>query len=560
MSELEWKLPDRVIAGERFDVAVVVTGREGTKVDAVTLAFEGILEWSEDESSQSISTHSAEETLLRETRKLGAREVFTASFRAPKDAIPTLENPAMRWRLRFFLSIPWHFDFEDWADVVVVARTIEAPEPEPWRSLIEMESGIRAEMVLDDRHLAPGMRINARFVLFDLAGRNVYSVAIVLAQIQAWKSGNRTFSRVVRSIPCFSRDKGFVEGAIESFTIAVPSDAVPSFEVPDRPGLRIRWAARVMMEDDQHSEKADIEVDVGPYEPREVPDAAAKIPLGTERWRSLLTNICTSHALVLADEEDDRVSAEGELSGLPLTIALEPTEMRADLHWPSFEIALVARPDKASGRRVKGLEIGKAQVYARDPEQARALLGEAMLEALEPFDHVRLSDEHALVTRSAGVGHASDRLEKFMKNVEALANAVNRTMPQVPPPSSMRTAIPAWRAFAEERGGTLANGSLALRGIAWGGASLSLETTFDDDGAPNGARVTLRPSWKLAGEIPSDLQTQIPFPCTLAVGPELVELTLPSPLHDPRTIAPGFDVMVAIAERLAIGGAHGPYR
>jgi hypothetical protein len=151
-------------------------------------------------------------------------------------------------------------------------------------------------------------------------------------------------------------------------------------------------------------------------------------------------------------------------------------------------------------------------------------------------------------------------LQAFVDQVRAVATAVSVARRRTPPPTVMKSAIPAWQTFVEARGGTLFVARMMMVDVPWDGAALGFETTFDDDGEPNGVRATMRTAATLSGDPPDDLRTKLTSSIAIEVQANAIVATWSGACDDPARCVADLDVVRAMIDRLSVDARTGPYR
>jgi hypothetical protein len=253
-------------------------------------------------------------------------------------------------------------------------------------------------------------------------------------------------------------------------------------------------------------------------------------------------------------------------------------ELSAEIRWEPLGLDLLVEKSRLGA--LLGVDVGDApfqrrfRVRGRDASQVRSALPATLRRALLGFDEVRLDDERAEV-RSAAPGHDQPWIGDFVGRVAALAAAVRAASALIAPPPALAEALPAWRAFAAERGGSLTVGDLGVRGATLDGARLDVLTTFDRAGAPAGAALVLlvdpplpssfdpTSTGDLAAAPPAAraaLAAMADLAADLRVEPREVRLSRPGPLLDPEALVEPARSLMALCAALRGDRALGPYR
>ena len=301
-------------------------------------------------------------------------------------------------------------------------------------------------------------------------------------------------------------------------------------------------------------------------------------PVGRERRALTWATVAEKYGLT-NDAEQERMAAT--IGAIALSIQLQDRGTLglyavATLRWPGLGLDLHAELRTLTDLFVREVDLGASEaarhltVQAREDAQARALLGDDALVALGAFKEVHLDDEGATLASPGGAPTVA-QLEAFVKNVLVATRALAFGVTRVPPPRAMATSLPAWEAFARERGGRLVVGAMQSRDLRLGTEVGEVATLWSRRGDALGTalRVPLSPPLQAPLNLASpalsaearELATSIAAEARgVQLGPDTLEALVAGPLDNPASAAPLLEKLAALAGALRGAPVAGPYR
>jgi hypothetical protein len=213
------------------------------------------------------------------------------------------------------------------------------------------------------------------------------------------------------------------------------------------------------------------------------------------------------------------------------------------------------------------------RIRCREIQQGKAFFSAELRAALAAFKTMRVSDTRTIV-RSPGTGHGQPGIGEFLAQTAALAEALAEAIQRIPPPASMREALPAWRVFAAATGGRLAAGGMFLAAASIDAAIFDVATTFQGDEVsgtridmqidpPIDFRVSMDDEDSFAAAPPGSRDFAVALQASVAclkIHPNAISVELAAPTLDPSDLRPTMVEMLMLAKRLRGERTPGPYR
>ncbi|MEP7121377.1 MAG: hypothetical protein ABJE95_10725 [Byssovorax sp.] len=370
-----------------------------------------------------------------------------------------------------------------------------------------------------------------------------------------------------------------IEGEALPFHIKIPEKSSPSFtgsvvEV----GWHVEIRAVIAL-------GSDVTLQIPIEVVRRAPDAPADSarlrrvpPIGRDRRALVWAEAARLRGLV-NDVNDERMTLDlGD--GAALAITLEQRKegglfYTAAVTWPRLGLDFGVTERRWMDAWTTGEITLETQgfhdrftVRGREPAQVLAFLDEASARAILLFDEAAIGDEGATLV-AAGTAQSVDDLDAFVTRAVVAAKTLAQGAGRIPPPASMATFVPAWRAFAGALGGRLALGNMAIHDAAFDQTPIQITTKWPEKSeapltllrvpitlrdAPETALATLDPGSRALVE---DLKTQAQ---ELRITAEAITATLPAPLADPASIEPLLIGLSRLARALSGLSERGPYR
>jgi hypothetical protein len=301
-------------------------------------------------------------------------------------------------------------------------------------------------------------------------------------------------------------------------------------------------------------------------------------PVGRERMLAVWQAEAQRHSLV--------VDAEGDgMHGMRGTVRVRITsEHRDGDYWLVAELigpsaGLDLDVTERSWRDALAIGVVKTEiehvdkrftVHAREHLQAKPFV-DAFVPSLVSFEEATAGDA---VTHLASRGsvHSTERVDSFVREVLAVADALERARPLVGPPALLAADVPAWRLFADAIHGRLELGRMWIHDARVGMDTVSLGCTWDREGLLLGTtvRVALDPALE---STPSSMDAPTISPAArdawkllagrtkkVTVLPDLILCELEGKLADPAAAMPVIESGVALRRSLTGTKAAGPFR
>ncbi len=352
------------------------------------------------------------------------------------------------------------------------------------------------------------------------------------------------------------------------FNLDLPRTVTPAFALH---GCELRWLMQVEADvawGVNPKLRFPITVEAGRASKREL---AAPLAVGSERLRLIWSKVGEATGLAYLD---------GGLHGQRGAVSIEVHRSQRDgearivgaLEFPSLALGL--RADRVR-RGLLGAVVSELRTRDADQTEAIAALLAARISA-GPGE-LYAADDERLRFAIPGAGLESDALREFVESLLELAPLLERVPGAVPAPALVREQLDAWRRAAHKLGASLRVADLRLE-LARDGQTLSLATTYDDDGGLRSTVLELDPGitipsrhhllWTGDFALPrSELAiVELAAPPTWAEGGRValqieadrVRLFLPAPLPDPLVERGRIDALLALGRTLR--GEAGPYR
>jgi hypothetical protein len=353
------------------------------------------------------------------------------------------------------------------------------------------------------------------------------------------------------------------------FNLELPRTLAPGFDLH---GCKLQWSMQI---------EADVAWGVNPKlrfpitvlagELAGEREIATPLAVGSDRLRLIWSAVAKATKLEYVD---------GSLHGRVGATNIEVHRSQRDgeacvigiVEFPYLGVGLHAQ------RARRGLLGGVAMsLAARDADQTAvvlATLGERLTSAsTELFAAADTSLRFAL----PGTGLELDSLREFVEFLIGLAPLIDSLPAALPAPAIVRDHLEAWRAAARVFNASLHLADLRLV-LAREGQTLTIATTYADDGALRSTELTLDPGvtipsrhhllWTGDFALPSselELAELVAAPAWALLGPvalqidaSRVRVVLPAPLVDPLLERARIDGLLALGRTLR--GEQGPYR
>jgi hypothetical protein len=563
--------PERLLPGMTLAADVLLTGQSRTPISAVDVAFRAVERYFSG-GNERLHTHVHEATrfpgfVLEE----GARKLLHCEFDLAPDHPRTLNGSSMRFatELVVHVDIPWWPDAE-LAWTLDVAGTPKTPASRP-EVYAHPRGGPRGnelgmEIAVQRSEFLPGETVQGQLVLTNCAHHPVKRVEVRLINTEDVKVGwprARQQLDVVGPISIF--EGAPFDDERYAFELRVPRGATPTM-LGAFASLVWHLEARAHVEGEPNIEmQVPLTVHTpGGAAPLSRPRPSTFAPLfGAERRRELWVRVAGKHGLLFDLRPEHLTGTVGAVSidvalelrkGTLWTVAtLQCPDARLDLEVNERTWLDVLRPNPSTGHEAFD---ERFLHRARDPQQARAFLSEALREALLPFSRATLDDGGAMLA-SPGDGDAPDELDSFVKHVMLAARALSESTASVPMPEGLEPCRAAWAAFAASLGATFFPGDCSIRGAKVRDFEAELATLFD--GAKPRATVARlllpRPAPdhlpEAAAKALASIVAEVPRAC---VTQRAVELELPCPYLTPERAETSWRTLLRLALELAVEG------
>ena len=560
--------PANVQPGQKLFVEAVFDSGSDTPIDAISLVLSG---------SERCATQLRQVLTLKAkfeaTRFARGVHKLRAEFPLPASALPSHRGPlfVVEYDLRLHVEIPW------WPDVdKSFALHIAQPpvRPMPNEVVFSSRSGeavgadLYAEATLGSSVVAPNRALlgAVSFGNTQTLGRTK-ACQIELAFVGIEQGGGVT-QEAHRFTAKLARET-LKEGEAIPFRVMLPPSAPPTLK--GHLG-RIDWFFLVSIQNGWKKHPLlRIPIEVRPIEGGV--ERARVNAIGKER-RSLLWSAAAAELGFTYDSDADVVAKRvGDVSVevTALHRASAGPHVVASFAYGALGIDLDVKPKRWLLKIVgDGFEMGHPAfdralcVDAREAHQARALLGEALVEALVLADEVRMDDTRAtLAWASAGIDPAA--LRKSLSVVDSVAKALAHRIPQIPFPARLASSHAAWKALAESLGGRLRPGRPEVVGGETLGRSLSVRAGWGDAAEPPGVDIEVHRSADAAGDraLPKRAESArdaLSKSGNVMIDTERVVLSIPDGADRPEALGALIEAVAELAALLDGRGAAGPYR
>lgn len=208
-------------------------------------------------------------------------------------------------------------------------------------------------------------------------------------------------------------------------------------------------------------------------------------------------------------------------------------------------------------------------VRGREPAQVQAFLDQAAARALLLFEEAAIGDEGATLA-SAGTAQSVEDLDAFLARAVTAARILAEGASRIPPPASMATFAPAWRAFAGALGGRLSLGDMAIHGATFDQAPIEITTEWNEKGDASATRLRVLIGARQEVEAPTMVYQSAAHAAliksltaatrSLTVTENDTTAAIDAPLADPASIEAILVELVRLPRLLNEGPTRGPYR
>jgi hypothetical protein len=575
--------PGVVGPGERIVAETVLTSKSETPIDFVEMRLRGVLRSAAGQGNYrqlyeaqlfDSQWRSKPETLTEGEHR------FKVGFDIKPDAAPSYQgaDASIVYELGVHVSIPW------WPDrrktfVVPVKMPPITPGPHPLSAVYATSTeGPRGdapfmEVALDATDIALGDVVTGRISVANLRGTAVRGIDLAFVEMEtvtlpfaAARERGRFALRVFDGSP--------KEGEPIPFRVRVPERAMPSFIAgPIRVAthLEVRavlaWVSDIVV-------RAPLAIAPAKRADRDVGRVA---PVGRERMLAVWQAEAGRHGFVVDAEGD---GMHGMLGPVRVRITSEHRDgdywLVAELTGPSVGLDLDVtekswRDALAIGVVKTGIErIDKRfTVHAREHAQAKPFV-DVFLPPLVAFEEAKAGDAITQLA-SRGSVHSTERVDSFVREVLAVADALEAARALVGPPALLAVDVPAWRAFAESISGRLELGRMWIHDGRIGMDAVSLGCTWDREGLLLGTtvRVALDPALDSTPSIDDPAispaardawKLTVSRTKKVTVLPDLILCELEGKLTDPSSAMPIIESAVALRRALSGTMAAGPFR
>lgn len=542
--------PRVLVAGERFELELVVDSRTETPIDAMSLVLTGT-EWRQAGKSQ-VSTPICrlEAHLGKQLLRAGEKKKYTVRFEIPANAPPSYRGLGGRieYGVTAHLDIPW------WPDrrsrfVLPVRQAPSQLRRKPGLFSTAPQGPRGTELVLevslDDTEAVPGDVLRGVAAVNNADHHKVSRLIAVLIADELNPRGIGFRSRVYTGNKVVIHEGRPRDGTPYSFELEVPLDATPSFKSQY---FELAWRVQV-----RALISFGTDVLAGPaitVHPRSAKvkgrptSGKRKNPaLGAER-RSLIWAEVASRCGLVSDADGERMTGQFGAVFLGITLELRDGALFsvAKLEWPhaGLDFTLVERSWAHAFKVV--VETGdvafdrRFALRARDAAQTIAALSGELRAALLAFGDVSLDDEGGELA-SEGNGYDLEDLQAFVAGAVAAARAADAALQRLPAPAPLAEHRAAWEAQANAWSGTFCPGDFSIRNARYRDLDIELFTRFEGkDPKATVARVRLPavPLVPYPAEVErvlASIRAEVP---SVRLAHDAVELELPSPFPHPE--------------------------
>jgi hypothetical protein len=578
--------PSVAVPGSPLDVEVVLTSTSETPIDFVEMLLEG------RESVQFGRYASGRELLRRRVRHgdltLGVEQRrLRGRFELPADVPPTYRGAAasIAYTLDVHVSIPWWPDRRQRFMIPVAPRPVAfTPTPRTCLSALEGPKGTTPfiELSLDSTTLEIGGELAGAVSVANTGHGSIRGVDLELTSVEVPVGG--TGSHEARRVRWRLLDGPPGEGQSIPFRVALNRGVGVGLMTPM---FQLQWYVEVVV-DVVWGADARLRAPVTLVPPatettRGGKDARASrlrwvAPVGRERRALTWATVADRYGLT-SDPEQERMVAT--IGAIAMSIQLQDRGTQglfglATLRWPDVGLDLHVEPRSLTDLFTREVDLGRTvaarrlTVRAREPAQARAVLGDDALQALTELAEVHLDDEGATVGAPCGAATVP-QLEAFVTAVLRVTRALAFGLARIPPPKAMEAQVPAWAAFAQARGGQLVVGAMRIRDLRLGTEAGEIATLWSRTGGVEGTALRVPLSPPLEAALDPDAPGASPEARSLVaelheesralrLGPDTLEALVAGPLDDPGTVEPLLDKLARLSRAARGAPPAGPYR
>jgi hypothetical protein len=488
------KAPPVLYPGQSFELSVELEVPSELHVDRVTARLTGTesakVGSGKQQRTQHVNLVAVEAVLSGEATFAPGKKELRARFELPPGLPPTYSSTRtqVQYEVRVHVDIPWWPDARKRFALYVGALPMGQAPGAP-AIFAHPPGGPRAteaafEGSLGATVLTPGGGLRGAIALLNVGARTYRGFTISLLGQEQRTVTNWTGTKVETSI---------VESYTLHFPTPTPVEGEPmqfSFEVPPNANpttvsrlWRLDWFVEVELNVAWASDpKLRTLVVMLPRTGGDAPLVPAPPSVGSPRLARLWR---------LAAEELGMTYETGALRSRSGDVDLEIVRE----HRGRDGLYLVARVHHPSLHL--GLHLRKGEIKGRDAAQVRSFLTLLGPRAATPI--AALSDELTRVEVKDG-GQNRQKLILFARDALRLADGLAGVYADLPIPTHEAARLHEWQELARRLDGPLERGRLGVQGM-FRGTPAEIEMRWTSDGAPLGARLTLRPPYKL-GEAP----------------------------------------------------------
>lgn len=577
-------LERRLVAGELAALTVELDCPKALPVDAVSLALIGDVVWF---STSQYGRHRHSSRFLERGVALlpdAPRELAAGTHRLRthlhlSSALPGSwegDRLAIEYSVVVHVDIPWwpdaHVEFgvkvsavpgfvDDDPGAVVYASRVGGPPAK----------GPYLEISLGRQSIEPGTTTQLSAALGNV-DRNRYrklDVAILAQEVLPTGLGGQYVCEHVFGRWSVGLDNHSGELQPIPFNLELPRTLAPGFELH---GCKLQWLMQI---------EADVAWGVNPKLRFPITvvagalagerEAATPLAVGSDRLRLIWSAVAHATKLEFVD---------GSLRGRVGTASIEVHRSQHDgqacvigvIEFPQLGVGL--RTERARRGLLGGMQVN---LVARDSEQTAviaAVLADQLANA--PAELFAATDT-GLRFALPGTGLELDALRRLVEFLLALAPLINDLPAALPAPAVVRDHLPAWRNAARVFNASLQLADLRLV-LDRDGQTLTIATTYDDDGGLQSTEMTLDPGisipsrhhllWTGEFALPTpelELAELTAAPAWAVVGPVAlhidaarIRVVLPAPLPNPVLERSRIEALLALGRTLR--GEQRPYR
>lgn len=588
--EVKLYVPEPARPGERITARIVLEARRPVPVDRVTCTLEGT-ESVEVGSGNSRRTQTRRflalvASLLESARLDAGRTELRCVFDLPPDLLPSYEgrHARVRYVVTVDVDIPWWLDRTERFQLVVARPPASIDDPGP--SLHATAPGgpsarePQLELGLDTAIVHGGETLRGRLALANTA-HNPYETATVALVAFETVFGRRI--EVQRFVIRFAV-KGVGEGEPTAFAMKLPDRLEPTREAPL---FRRDWALQVTVDYGwRRNLSATVPITVvAEGTARQRRARRAPLEIGSGRVRALWSAVADGAGLTF---DPSGLAMRGARDEVQLAIRREHRGgegifLVGELRYAALGIE-VDGGQAGSLRRILGggVLLGDPRwdrdhyLTGRDPAQVLSF-ARPLRAALAPLTLADIDDETMVVTRR-DPGQLGATLERFVREVLALAAAIPAARAAIVVPTQMAEAEAAWRALAGRLGGELDRARVAVTGTL-DDLEVRVATAWEPSGSPLhtelvvAAPIPIEERYELRwsqGEVAEGDLLRLPErprallagltadAISLTVTRDSLSLWLPAPVFDAEGLVDPLERLAALGA--ALRSDQGPYR